>query len=92
MIYVLLVIAAWGSIFLPLPRWLSLLASCLFVGIGSILLLFGLAGSYWASHMTPGTSEATSTLVTAVLLLLSRMVFLVKALIGGLTEPPGPSW
>jgi protein-S-isoprenylcysteine O-methyltransferase Ste14 len=78
MLYALLVIAAWGTLFIPLPAWIRLLLSIGFIGLGIVLLLFGLAGSYWASHMTPGTSSATSTLVTAVLLLLSRMTVLIK--------------
>jgi hypothetical protein len=86
----LLVLAAWGSLFLRLPRWLSVLASCVFLGLGAILLLFGLAGSYWDSHMTPGSSASTSTLVTGGLLLLSRAALLVKIVLHALVAPPAP--
>ena len=89
MIYFLLVLAAWGSLFLPLPRWASVVCSFLFLGLGTILLLFGLAGSYW-SHMTPGSSPATSTLVTGALLLLSRALLIVKIVLQILVAPPSP--
>ena len=90
MIYFLLVLAAWGSLFLPLPCWASVVCSFLFLGLGTILLLFGLAGSYWHSHMTPGSSPATSTLVTGALLLLSRALLIVKIVLQILVAPPSP--
>lgn len=88
MVYTLLVVAAWGSLFVPLPRWTKVLLSIGFLGFGSLLLLFGLAGSYWDSHMTPGTSQATSTLVTGMLLLLSRVALLVKLILHAFVSPP----
>jgi hypothetical protein len=89
MIYFLLVVSAWGTLFLPMPRWLSLIASLAFLSIGTILLLFGMAGSYWDSNMSPNSpSQATSTLVTGVLLLLSRAVLLVKVLLMASVSPP----
>ena len=88
MIYTLLVIAACGSLFIPLPTWAKVLLSVGFLGFGSILLLFGLGGSYWDSHMTSGASQATSTLVTGVLLLLSRVALLVKVILHALVSPP----
>ncbi|KRD31504.1 hypothetical protein ASE35_16035 [Lysobacter sp. Root916] len=90
MVYVLLVIAAWGSLFFRLPVWLSILSSCAFLGLGAVFLLFGLAGSYWDSHMTSGDSAATSTLVTGVLLLLSRAALVVKLILHALVAPPEP--
>ncbi|KRA17032.1 hypothetical protein [Lysobacter sp. Root604] len=90
MVYVLLVIAAWGSLFFRLPVWLSILSSCVFLGLGAVFLLFGLAGSYWDSHMTSGDSAATSTLVTGALLLLSRAALVVKLILHALVAPPEP--
>ena len=89
MIYFLLVVLAWGTLFLPMPRWLSIIASLAFLSVGVVLLLFGMAGSYWDSHMSPNNpSQATSTLVTGVLLLLSRAVLLIKVMLLGLASPP----
>lgn len=89
MIYFLLVVLAWGTLFLSMPRWLSIVASLGFASIGAVLLLFGMAGSYWDSHMSPNSkSQATSTLVTGILLLLSRAVLLIKAMLLGLASPP----
>lgn len=90
MIYFLLILAAWGSLFLNLPRWVSVLGSCVFLGLGAIFLLFGLAGSYWDSHMTSADSAATSTLVTGALLVLSRAALLVKVVLHALVAPPSP--
>lgn len=87
MLYALLVIAAWGTLFIPLPAWVRLLLSIGFIGLGVVLLLFGLVDSYWSSHMTPNTSSATSTLVTAVLLLLSRIATLIKTMLHILVTP-----
>jgi len=88
MVYALLVVAAWGSLLVPLPSWAKVLLSVGFLGFGAIFLLFGLAGFYWDSHMTPGTSSSTSTLVTGVLLLLSRAALLVKIILHALVAPP----
>ena len=88
MIYTLLVIAAFGSLFLPMPSWAKALLGFAFIGLGIIFLLFGLAGSYWDSHMTPGTSSSTSTLVTGVLLLLSRATVIAKIVLNSLFSPP----
>ena len=90
MVYFLLVLAAWGSLFFRLPTWLSILSSLAFLGLGAIFLLFGLAFSYWDSHMTPGSSGATSTLVTGVLLLLSRAALVVKLILHAMVAPPEP--
>ena len=90
MVYALLVVVAWGSLFVPLPSWVKVLLSIGFLGLGALFLLFGLAGSYWDSHMTPGTSSSTSTLVTGVLLLLSRAALLVKVILHALVAPPSP--
>jgi hypothetical protein len=90
MVYALLVVAAWGSLFVPLPGWAKGLLSVACLGLGALFLLFGLAGSYWDSHMTPGSSSSTSTLVTGVLLLLSRAALLVKIVLHALVAPPSP--
>ena len=90
MVYFLLVVAAWGSLFLRPPTWLSVLLSCLFVGLGAILLLFGWAGSYWDSHMAPGSDASTSTLVTGVLLLMSRALLIFKVVLHALVAPSEP--
>lgn len=90
MVYFLLVLAAWGSLFFRLPTWLSILSSLAFLGLGAIFLLFGLAFSYWDSHMTSGSSGATSTLVTGVLLLLSRAALVVKLILHAMVAPPEP--
>lgn len=88
MIYFLLLLVAWGSLFLPLPRWFSLLLSLAIVGAGCILLLFGLMGAYWSSHMMPSNAgAATSTWMTGGLLLLSRLVLLFRAA-ADLPAPP----
>jgi len=88
MVYVLLVIAAWWSLFVPLLGWAKVVLSAAFLGLGAIFLFFGLAGSYWDSHMTPGTSSSTSTLLTGVLLLLSRAALVLKVILHILVAPP----
>lgn len=88
MVYALLVLAAWVSLFVPLPTWAKVLLSVGFLGFGGLLLLFGLAGGYWDSHMTSGASQATSTLVTGALLVLSRAALLVKIVLHALVSPP----
>ena len=90
MVYALLVIAAWGSLFVPLSTWVKVLLSIVFLGLGTLFLLFGLAGSYWDSHMTPGTSSSGSTLVTGVFLLLSRAALVAKVVLHGSVAPPSP--
>lgn len=90
MVYTLLVVAAWGSLLIPLPSWAKMVLSLGFLGFGSLLLLFGVAGSYWDSHMTPGTSHSTSTLLTGALLLLSRVALLIKVILHILVSPPPP--
>lgn len=90
MVYFLLVVAAWGSLFFRLPTWLSILSSFVFLFLGAVFLLFGLAGSYWDSHMTPGSNPAASTLITGVLLLLSRIALVVKLILHALVAPPAP--
>ncbi len=74
LVFTLLVIAAWGSLFFRLPNWLVLVTSLVYLGFGVIFLLFGLVGHYWDSQMTPGTYPSTPMLVTGVLLLLSQVV------------------
>ena len=86
--YALLVIAAWGTLFVPLPGWAKVVLSAAFLCLGAIFLLFGLAGSYWDSHMTPGTSSSMSTLLTGVLLLLSRAALVIKVILHILVAPP----
>lgn len=88
MVYALLVLVAWGSLVVPLPTWAKILMTFGVLFMGGVLLLFGMAGSYWDSHMTPGTSSATSTLLTGILLLLSRAVLLFKLILHALVAPP----
>jgi hypothetical protein len=88
MVYSLLVAGAWGSLLVPLPGWAKGLLSVAFLGLGVLLLLFGWAGSYWDSNMTAGASSATSTLVTGVLLLLSRAAVLLRVILHALGAPP----
>lgn len=90
MVYLLLVVVAWGSLFIRLPRWFSALLSVGLLSLGALFVLFGLAGSYWDSHMTPGTSSSTSTLLTGIMLLLSRAASVVKVILHGLVSPPSP--
>lgn len=90
MAYTLLVISAWGSLFLPLPKWAKFLLSFLFVFLGSVLFLLGLFGTYWDSHMPLGESKATSTLITGILLLLSRALIVITMILHVLVAPPPP--
>ncbi len=87
--YVVLVLVAWGSLLLPLPSWLKGVMSVAVIGIGAVLLLFGLGGSYWDSHMRPGSSSAGSTILTGVLLLLSRAAHVMRLVLHVLGAPPG---
>jgi hypothetical protein len=90
-IFALLVIAAWGSLFIPLSCWAKGLLSFGFLCLGIIFLLFGLGGWYWDSYMSPGSSSpATALLVTGVLLLLSRATSMLRLVFEILFSPPMP--
>ncbi|MGE0806699.1 MAG: hypothetical protein AB7L76_14200 [Burkholderiaceae bacterium] len=90
MLYVLLVVIAWATLLIPMPRWLSVLATAAVIGVGLLLLIVGLASAYWDSHMRPNDSGATAVWVTGLLLLLSRAVTLVKGLLDSFMTPPYP--
>ena len=86
--YFLLILAAIGTLFIPMPRWLSFLLSFAFIGIGIIFVLFGWGGTYWDSHMRPSTeSAAKPMLITGVILLVSRAVAIIKTIFAIATDP-----
>jgi len=90
MILFLLVVAAWGSLFAPLPRWASVVCSLLVLGVGVLMMLFGLAAAYWNDHMTAGDSSGTSVWVTGALLLLSRAGLVIRIVLEALAAPDSP--
>ncbi len=86
----MLVLVAWGSLLLPMPGWFKGVMTVAVIAIGAVLLLFGLGGSYWDSHMRPGSSSAGSTILTGVLLLLSRAAHVMRLILHVLGAPPDP--
>lgn len=90
MMLFLLVAAALGSLFVPLPRWASVICSVLVLGVGVLMTLFGLAAAYWDDHMTPGDSGGTSVWVSGVLMLLSRAGLVIRIVLEALAAPDSP--
>ena len=88
MIDLLLIAFAWGSLLLPLPKWLSFILGFAVLFVGTIFVLFGIAGVYWDSHMRPGINTAAWGLVSGVLIVLSRAAWLVKGLLGDSPDRP----
>ena len=88
MLNVLLVIAAWGSLFLRLPRWATVIVDLVIVCVGLTFVLMGWLGAQWDGTTDPGESAAAATLWTGVLLLLSRAVTLLKLVLHVLASPP----
>jgi hypothetical protein len=88
--FILLVVVAWGTLFIPMPKWLSIVFNCAFVGIGLVFVIFGWAGVTWDSHMQPGAVQAKWGLVTGVLLLLSRGKSVIWLVMKIFTATPMP--
>ncbi len=86
----LLVAAAWGSLFVTMPRWVSVLCSSAVLGVGALMALFGLAAAYWDDHMTSGDSGGTSVWVAGVLMLLSRAGLVIRIVLEALAAPDSP--
>lgn len=87
MAYAVLVLAAWGMVFIRLPVWLALLFGLGSFGFGAVLVVLGAAGAYWNSHMAPGNHGAYWTLGTGVLLALAGIALMVMPM---LRPPPEP--
>ncbi|MGB4860372.1 MAG: hypothetical protein WBP11_13740 [Dokdonella sp.] len=81
MINLLLIAVAWGSLLLPLPRWLFFILSFIVLFVGTMFVLFGALFVYWDSHMQPENNLAMYGLVTGILIVLSRATWLVKGLL-----------
>lgn len=86
MAYVVLVLAAWGMVFIRLPVWLALLFGLGTFGFGAVLAVFGAGGAYWNSHMAPGNHGAYWTLGTGALLVLAGIAMLIRPIL----RPPEP--
>lgn len=86
----LLVATAWGSLFVPLPRWASVICSVFVLGIGVLMTLFGLAAAYWNDHMAPSDSGGTAVWVSGVLMLLSRAGLVIRIVLEALAAPNSP--
>ena len=83
----LIVVAAYATLFVSMPRWLSILLSVGFLGIGLLFVLFGAIGSLWDRQMTPGSDHGgTQVLVAGVLLLLSRARLVFRVVMEALTS------
>lgn len=88
--FMLLVALAWGTLFIPMPKWLAGVLSVLFVAVGCVIVVMGWAGATWDSHMQPGATHAKWGLAAGVLVLLSRAKAVVWLIAQILTAPPSP--
>lgn len=88
---ILLVGAAYATLFIAMPRWLSVLLSIAFLGAGVLCALFGAFGSYWDRQMTPGTSNGGGAmLIAGMLVLLPRVALIWRIAMEAFTAPPMP--
>lgn len=84
----LLVIAAYATLFFRMPRWLSIALGVGFIAIGLPCVLFGASGAYWDRQMSPGSDHGgTSTLLAGILVLLSRVKLALRVAAEALTAP-----
>ncbi len=84
------VVVAWATLFISMPKWLSIVLNCVFIGAGLVLVIFGWAGVTWNSHMQPGATAAKWGLVAGVLLLLSRAKYVIWLVMKIFTATPEP--
>ncbi len=69
---VLITIAAWLTLLIPMPRWLGGIVTFLVIGFGLIFAITGGMAWYWDSHMQPDAGGGFIAFACGVLMLLSR--------------------
>lgn len=82
-----LVLAAWGSLLLRQPRWLSVLCTVAVLGVGTVLLLVGLL----AAGLGDSASSGAAQWFTGALILLSRATLVTRIVLEALAAPNTPS-
>lgn len=81
LINLFLIAVAWGSLLIPLPRWLFFIFSFVVLIVGTLFALFGAFFTYWSGHMGPDDNQAVYVLVTGILVVLSRARWLIKGIV-----------
>jgi hypothetical protein len=77
---ILAVLVAWGTLFIPMPRWLSWIVTFLICGIGILLVLGGGFSYWWDSNMQPSITSGKWEFIAGIAMLLSRGVQLFSLL------------
>lgn len=86
MILLLLVAAAWGSLFVPLPRWASVLGTVAVLCVGALLLIAGLL----ATDFGGAASSGADRWIAGALMLLSRIGIVIRIVLEALAAPNAP--
>lgn len=69
---VLIVIAEWTPLSIPIPRWLTGNLTFLVVAFGLILAVMGSMAWYRDSHMQPDVNEGLAAMARGIVILFSR--------------------
>ena len=67
-------IAAYGTLFIAMPRWLSILISVLFFCLGSVMVYAAVMGILFTNMFPHSDATFQPMLVTGILVLLSRLL------------------
>jgi hypothetical protein len=84
----LLVAAAWGSLWLPAPKWLKFVLSFVFIGMGLLMVVFGGFANAWDKNLNPSNTSGGKVLTAGILILLSRAWLILRAFAESLLGPP----
>lgn len=88
LINLLMIAAAWGSLLLPVPRWMFFVLSFIVLFLGTLFVLFGAFFTYWSGHMGPDDNQSVYVLLTGILIVLSRARWLIKGIAGDSWKDP----
>ena len=86
MIGFLLVLAAWASLPLREPKWLSVMCSVAVLAVGTAMLLAGLLAAGFGDSVSSGVGR----LFTGGLMLLSRAALVIRIVLEALAAPNSP--
>jgi hypothetical protein len=73
-IVVVVIIAAYGTLFIAMPRWLSIIISVLFFCLGSAIVYTAVMGIFFTNMFPHSGATFQPMFITGVLVLLSRLV------------------
>lgn len=68
------IIAAYGTLFIAMPRWLSLIIGVLFFCLGSVMVYTAVMGNLFTNMFPHSDATFQPMLITGVLVLLSRLL------------------